>query len=191
MATVIFNDQENGDVTSTLMSKDRVRLPSAAKGKRLVQSQQGKVFASVPGEKASRKALGNVNKQVMSQKPVQPLKGGHKVKKPAPAATKVAEVSLKPSKQCYPEIDKFVPYNPADFETLDVPEEHKLSHLSLAGVGLMVNMADAKKFASLLSLEPAPMEIPAFSWKSGADSLPGFLVTLEDITVEMPPMLQC
>ncbi|XP_066447185.1 securin-like [Eleutherodactylus coqui] len=188
MATMIFNDQENGDVTATLLSKDRVRLPSA--GKRLVQSQQGKVFASVPGEKASRKALGNVNKQVMSQKPVQPLKGGHKVKKPAPAATKVAEASLKTDKQCYPEIEKFIPYNPADFDIFDVPEEHKLSCLSLAGVGLMANEADSKRLASLLSLELAPVDIPAFGAESGADSLPAFLATLEEITVEMPPM-QC
>ncbi|XP_069812904.1 uncharacterized protein [Dendropsophus ebraccatus] len=188
MATRIFIDQENGDVGSTLL-KDRVKLTSV--GKPLVRSQQGKVFGSVPGERTSRKALGNVNKQVTTQKTLQPLKGGLKVKKPAPAVKKVSEAPIQQDEQLYPEIDKFVPYNPADFESFDVPEEHRLSHLSLAGVALMVNMSDARKFDSLLSLEPAPMEMAALSWESNAaDHLPSFLSSLEEITVEMPQMLQ-
>ncbi|XP_040271597.1 securin [Bufo bufo] len=184
MATMIFIDQEN-NVASTLLSKERVK----GAGKRVVRSHQGKVFGSASGEKASRKALGIVNKQVTTQKTAQCLKGDLKVKNPGPAARKVSEAPLKPGLQCYPEIETFVPYNPADFETFDVPEEHKLSHLSLTGVDLLVN--DAKTFDSLISLEPALMEMPAFSWDSDADSLPSFLATLEEITVDMPPMLQC
>ncbi|KAM3926873.1 securin [Leptodactylus fuscus] len=191
MATRIFIDQENGDVASTFLAKDRVTLSSV--GKPLIRNHQGKVFSSTSGQKTSRKALGNVNKQVTNQKTLHPLKEEVKVKKLAPSAKKVSvsETSVKPDKQHYPEIEKFVPYNPADFETFDVPEEHKLSHLSLAGVGLMVNVNDAKKFDSLISLDPVPMEIPVFSWEAdAADSLPSFLATLEEISVEMPPILQ-
>ncbi|XP_073505305.1 securin-like [Phyllobates terribilis] len=131
-------------------------------GKSLVKTHQDKVHGSVSCGKTSRKALGNINKQVMTQKNGQPLKGDR-------------------------DIEKFVPYNPADFETFDVPEEHKRSHLSLAGVGLIANVNDAKRFASLLSLEPAHMDIPALSWVSdAADSLPSFLAMLEEIAVEMP-----
>ncbi|XP_075712405.1 securin-like isoform X2 [Rhinoderma darwinii] len=188
MATMIFIDQENGDVAASLLSKNRVNLSNA--GRTVVKGHQGKAFSdSASEEKTLRKALGNVNKQV-NQKPVQPLKGNVTVKKAA--AKKVSKASLKPDKPCYPEIETFIPYNPADFDTFAVPEKHKLSHLSLAGVGLMVNVEDAKKFESLLSLEPSPMEIPACSWESdAADCLPSFLATLEEITLELPPILQC
>ncbi|CAN2390297.1 Regulatory protein [Pristimantis euphronides] len=142
MATVIFTEQENGGQISTVASEDGVILTSV--GKRLVRSRRGKVFGSASGEKTIRKALGDVNKQVMTQKSVQPLKGDRKVKKPTPAAKKAANVPSKPDKQQYPTIEKCVPYNPADFESFAVPEEHKLSHCSLAGVGLLMNGTNAK-----------------------------------------------
>ncbi|XP_073522383.1 securin-like [Phyllobates terribilis] len=185
MATVICTDQENGEVNAALLSRGRAQLSAA--GKSLVKTYQDKVHGSVSCGKTSRKALGNINKQVMTQKNGQPLKGDRKVPKPAPAVIQVSDTSDKTDEQQYPDIEKFVPYNPADFETFDVPEEHKLSHLSLAGVGLIANVNDAKRFASLLSLEPALMDIPALSWVSdAADSLPSFLAMLEEIAVEMP-----
>ncbi|KAG8579082.1 hypothetical protein GDO81_010710 [Engystomops pustulosus] len=188
MATRIFIDQENGDAAATLLVKDRIKLPNA--GRSNVRSHHGKVFGSASGEKTSRKALGNVNKQVTDQKAAQPLKGNLKTKKAAPVSKKVTEVSIKSEKQHYPEIEKFVPYNPADFESFDVPEEHRLSHLALAGVGLMVNVTEAKKFDALLNLEPVPMEMAVFSWEADAvDGLSSFLSTMEEITVEMPPVL--
>ncbi|KAM4035927.1 securin-like isoform 1-T1 [Anomaloglossus baeobatrachus] len=184
MATVIYIDQENGDVNATLLSKDRPKLSGV--GKPLVKSRQSKVLGPSSG-KTSRKALGNVNKQLINQKSGQNLKGDQKVKKPVPSTEQVSDTSVKTEKQQYPDIEKFVPYNPADFETFDVPEEHKLSHLSLVGVGLIVNMNDAKRFATLQSVEPALMEIPACNWEpDAADGLPSFLATLEELTVEMP-----
>ncbi|XP_077122231.1 securin isoform X2 [Ranitomeya variabilis] len=185
MATVIYIDQENSDVNAALSSKDRAQQLGA--GKSLVKSHQGKVHGSASRGKIARKALGNVNKQVMKQKNAQPLKGDQQV--PAPSVKQVSGSCVKTDAQQYPEIEKFHPYNPEDFETFDVPEEHKLSHLSLAGVGLIVHVNDAKRFESLLSLEPELMEIPALSWESdAAGCLPSFLATLEEITVEMPPI---
>ncbi|XP_073437119.1 securin isoform X2 [Dendrobates tinctorius] len=162
---------------------------SLPKGKLLVKGLWGKVHGSASSGKTSRKALGNVNKQVIKQKDGHPLKGDQKVPQPAPSVKQVSGTSVKTDVLQYPEIEKFDPYNPEDFETFAVPEEHKLSHLSLAGVGLVVHVNDAKRFESLLSLEPSLMEIPTLRWESDADDcLPSFIATLEELTVEMPPI---
>ncbi|XP_069619878.1 securin isoform X1 [Ranitomeya imitator] len=181
MATMIYIDQENSDVNAALSSKDRAQQSGA--GKSLVKSHQGKVHGSASRWKTARKALGNVNKQVM--KNAQPLAGDQV---PVPSVKQVSGSCVKTDAQQYPEIEKFHPYNPEDFETFDVPEEHKLSHLSLVGVGLIVHVNDAKRFESL-SLKPELMEIPALGWESdAAGCLPSFLATLEEIIVEMPPI---
>ncbi|CAJ0949672.1 unnamed protein product [Ranitomeya imitator] len=203
MATMIYIDQENSDVNAALSSKDRAQQSGA--GKSLVKSHQGKVHGSASRWKTARKALGNVNKQVM--KNAQPLAGDQV---PVPSVKQVSGSCVKTDAQQYPplptrdrevsslqsrrrllqirsKIDIVCTY-PEDFETFDVPEEHKLSHLSLVGVGLIVHVNDAKRFESL-SLEPELMEIPALGWESdAAGCLPSFLATLEEIIVEMPPI---
>ncbi|XP_075065992.1 securin-like [Mixophyes fleayi] len=184
MATIIF-DQENNDVAPTLLSKDRLKLSHTTKP--IHRGQQVKVFGSV--QNTSRKVLGNINKQAINQKSVLSQKAEFKAKKPVPVAKKVPEACLK---QSYPEIDKFVPYNPKDFESFEVPEEHKLSHICLAGVPLMVNENDTTRLDALLNQELAPMEIPSFSWNlDTADDLQSFVAILDDITLDMPPMLFC
>nr|ACO52002.1 Securin [Aquarana catesbeiana] len=171
MATVIFIDQENGDVASTL-SKDR--LKSAIPGKTLLKSHPGKVFGSSGTVVKPRKALGNVNSAVPQKK------GALGVKNSAPVTKQASEACIKPSRQSYPKIEKCVPYDPADFETFDVPQEHKLSHFYLAGVPLFVHEKEAAKFDALIQ-EPAPMDFPVFSWESDiADTLPSFLATSDD-----------
>ncbi|XP_056372657.1 securin-like isoform X2 [Hyla sarda] len=184
MSTRIFIDQEN-EASSTQPAKDLVK-PSSDR-KPAVRSHKSKAFASGSGVKTPRKALGNVNKQTTNQKTVQPMKGILNMKKHVPAAKKLSEKCPKVEKQVYPEIEKFEPYNPADFETFDVPEDHKLSHLSMAGMGLLVNPNYVKKLETLLGIEPAPIEIPALSWESGADyNFPNFYAAFEMIMVEMP-----
>ncbi|XP_075065991.1 securin-like [Mixophyes fleayi] len=183
MATIIFVDQENNDVAPTLLSRDLLKLSRTTKPNH--RAQQGKLFGSV--QNTSRKALGNINKQVINQKAVPSQKGDFKVKKPVAVAKKVSEACIK---QNYPEIDKFVPYNPKDFETFDIPEEHKLSHICLAGVPLMVDESRAARFDALLNQDLAPMEMPSFSWElDTADGLPSFVATLDEITLDMPQML--
>ncbi|XP_077330251.1 securin-like [Lithobates pipiens] len=178
MASVIFVDQENGGIASTTLSKDY--LTSTSSGKPLVKSNPGKVFGSSGTVVKPRKALGNVNMAVPQKR------GPLGVNNSAPV-TKQASKASKHNKQSYPEIEKCVPYDPADFETFDVPEEHKLSHLHLAGVPLFVHEKEAAKFAALTQ-EPAPMDIPVFSWESDISStLPSFLET-SDITLNLPQM---
>ncbi|XP_063784832.1 securin [Pseudophryne corroboree] len=187
MATIIYVDQENSDLAPAALSKDRLKSSNA---KAVLKVQQGKVFGSGGFEqKTSRKALGNINKQVVNQKAVPSQKGEFKAKKPVPVAKKVSETHFK---QNYPEIEKFVPYNPKDFESFDVPEEHKLSHICLAGVSLLVNENEATRIDALLNQELSPMDVPSFSWEyDAADGLPSLLASLEEITLDIPPMFHC
>ncbi|XP_040200648.1 securin-like isoform X2 [Rana temporaria] len=231
MATVIFIDQENGGVASTILSKDR--LKSTIPGKTLLKSRPGKVFDSSVTVVKPRKALGNVNTQVVNTA-VPQKKGALGVKNSAPVTKQASEACIKPSKRNYPEIEKCVPYDPADissilpsflatfdialdlpqiseacikpskqgypeiekclpyhpeeFETFDVPEECKLSHLYLAGVPLFVY----ENGFALSTKEPIPMDIPIFSWESDISSTcPSFLATLDEVTLDMPKMENC
>ncbi|XP_018417401.1 PREDICTED: LOW QUALITY PROTEIN: securin-like [Nanorana parkeri] len=173
MATVVFVDQENGDFASTPLFKD------------LEQANSGKVFGSSGTVVKPRKALGNINKQVATAAPFQ--KGALKVKTSAPVTKQISKVCIKTSKQSYPEIEKCLPYNPADFETF-VPEEHKLSHHDLSGVPLM-HEHEASKFDALAH-EPAPMDIPVISWESDISSaLASFLAALDDFALDLPQMI--
>ncbi|XP_068120830.1 securin [Hyperolius riggenbachi] len=187
MATLIFVDQENGNVGSRVLSKGQVKL-TANTAEPVLRAPPGKVFGQSGAEKTTRKALGNINKQVVRHKAVPAQKSHLKVKKPAPVIKEVTGAQVKPNKPIYPEIDKFIPYDPTEFDTFDVPEEHKLSHLCLAGVPLMVAENDALRFDALVNKEPAPMDIPVFSWETDVpDSLPCFLSPLED-SLDMPEL---
>ncbi|KAM8971923.1 securin [Pelodytes ibericus] len=191
MATMIFIEQENGDVAANMMSKGLVRMPStkglAVKGQTLFA---GKVSSSNENvAKPSRKALGNVNIQVPSHKMKQ--SGTVHLKKRQPAK-KISDVKIptKPLKESYPEIENFFPYNPSDFERFDVPEDHKLSHLCLAGVPLLVHEHEAARFEEITKYQPVPMEMPSLSWELDADvPLPSFLATLDEITLDMPDII--
>ncbi|XP_053561519.1 securin-like [Bombina bombina] len=167
-ATMIYVDQRNGDLLTSLSSKDQ--------STELV---------------ASRKALGNVNKQVVPQKVAMTLTALKKLKRHAAAAKKAAKLAYlaRPRKEDYPEIENFSPYNPTDFERFEVPEEHRLSHICLAGIPHMVHEKEMAKFEALINLEPAPMNLLLLPWESDTtDTVPTFLAGLEEITLEMPPI---
>ncbi|XP_068120834.1 securin-like [Hyperolius riggenbachi] len=186
MATLVFVDQENGNVGSSV-SKDQLKR-TANTAEPVLRAPPGKVFGQSGAEKTTRKALGNVNKQVVSQKAVPAQKSHIKVKKQAPVIKEVTGAQVKPNKPSYPEIDRFIPYDLTEFDTFDVPEEHKLSHLCLVGVPLMVAENDALRFEALVNKEPAPMDIPVFSWETDvSDNLPCFLSPLE-VSIDMPEL---
>ncbi|XP_029439883.1 securin [Rhinatrema bivittatum] len=202
MATLIYVDKENGGLVNTT-SKDRVRLPSVSGKARtfsersLLQTpRSGKVFNAAPGlTQSARKALGNVNSQVESNKAVAVTNKRNVCRKPKVQASAVpkreVEFCKRKTEENYPEIEKLIPYDPSDFECFEVPEEHKLSHLNLAGVPLFVLEKEKEHLDKLVNMVPSPMKMPLVSWEldflqPDLSNLP----TVEEITVDLPPIYE-
>ncbi|GAB1295949.1 Securin [Apodemus speciosus] len=172
MATLIFVDKDNEEPGSRLAPKDGLKLVSGVKaldGKLQVSTPRvGKVFNTPALPKASRKALGTVNrvteKPVKTSKPLQP-------KQPVLTVKKITEKSKTPASvpapdDAYPEIEKFFPFNPLDFESFDLPEEHQISLLPLNGVPLMI-LDEERGLEKLLHLDPpTPLKTPFLPWES-------------------------
>ncbi|XP_072006738.1 securin-like isoform X2 [Engystomops pustulosus] len=115
-----------------------------------------------------RKALGNVNQHVQARH----------------CPTKVqqkGQVHLK-AKKTYPDIETFIPYNPLDFETFEVPEDHRLSDRCLAGVSLYMSLVDAERFEALTSEILSPMECDVINY----DPFETFSPVFEDLTIDLP-----
>ncbi|XP_044935358.1 securin, partial [Mustela putorius furo] len=142
--------------------------------------------AAIP--RVARKALGTVNRATEnSVKTSGPLKQ----KQPTFSAKKVTEKTVKAkssvpaSDDTYPEIEKFFPFNPLDFESFDLPEEHQIAHLPLNGVPLMI-LDEERELEKLLHLgPPSPLKIPSPPWESNLLQSPSVLSTLD---VELPPV---
>uniref|UniRef100_A0A2K6LKB6 Securin n=1 Tax=Rhinopithecus bieti TaxID=61621 RepID=A0A2K6LKB6_RHIBE len=173
MATLIYVDKENGEPGTRVAAKDGLRLESGPLIKALDGRSQvstpcfGKTFDAPPAlPKATRKALGTVNRATeKSVKTKGPLKQKHSV----PA-----------SDDAYPEIEKFLPFNPLDFESFDLPKEHQIAHLPLHGVPLMT-LDEERELEKLFQLgPPSPVMMPSPPWESN--------VILSTLDVELPPV---
>uniref|UniRef100_A0A8D0G508 Securin n=1 Tax=Sphenodon punctatus TaxID=8508 RepID=A0A8D0G508_SPHPU len=167
MATLLFVDKENGDVCTVATSKDRLRLPSASSKSLLERSHTmtplvGKTMNVTPATSHSvRKALGNVNGNLGTTKKNEILKEKNlSNKKVTEKTTGVESCSVVPE-EAYPEIENFFPYDPLDFDSFDLPEEHKLSHMSLTGVPLMVFETVSDRPVNLV---PSPVKLSSVSW---------------------------
>ncbi|XP_075715474.1 securin-like [Rhinoderma darwinii] len=173
-------EKENGGLCLLPSKTNRGQFAQISKGS--LQVHNAKNF-TVPKPQALRKALGNIN-QVQSRKT---------------ASTKVdkRENSVKQRPEKYPEIETFIPYNPLgtmsyppsviDFETFDVPEEHKLSDRCLAGVPLFVSRDDAIRFDVLASPVFSPMENEPINYgKYLGYFFETFIPLFEDITIDLP-----
>ncbi|XP_010620556.1 securin isoform X2 [Fukomys damarensis] len=191
MATLIFVDKENGEPGARVTPKDGVKLRSgpvkALDGRsRFSMPHVGKTFNAPPAlPKTARKALGTVNRaterSVKSNGPLK-QKANFSAKKMTEKTIKT-QSSVPASDDTYPEIEKFFPFNPLDFESFDLPEEHQIAQLPLSGVPLMV-LEEEKGLERLLQLgPPSPVKAPSL-W--GADLLqsPSILSILD---VELPP----
>ncbi|CAH6786499.1 Pttg1 [Phodopus roborovskii] len=174
MATLIFVDKDNEEPGSRLASKDGLKLVSGVKasdGKLQVSAPQvGKVFNAPALPKASRKALGTVNRVTENPAKInRPLKQKQPtltVKKTTEKAAKTQQSSAPASDDAYPEIEKFFPFNPLDFESFDLPEEHQIAHLPLSGVPLMI-LNEESGLEKLLHLDPpSPLKTPFLPWES-------------------------
>nr|XP_060620942.1 securin [Anolis sagrei ordinatus]XP_060620943.1 securin [Anolis sagrei ordinatus]XP_060620944.1 securin [Anolis sagrei ordinatus] len=196
MATRIYIDKENGDAGIVTASKNRLRtLPAPSKifgekshPKTPLVGRTANVNLKNANSQSARKALGNVNKPLSATKLVSMEK-----KLPAKKATKstnrVEGCSMIPE-NCL-EKENFFPYDPLDFESFEVPEEHRLSHMSLTGAPLMMFEKASNQFTSIVS---APISQPLMSWdydnlSDPLQSTKDFLFTLDDITIDLPSPL--
>ncbi|XP_060096624.1 securin [Heteronotia binoei] len=191
MSTPIFIDKENGDIGTAAASKNRLRLLSVAPSKAVVEKSHPKT--PLAGRAANvnsatiysvKKALGNGSTTLTSTKHQIP-----KGKKFVPAK-KVAEYTGRAedcsmaTEDC-PEKENFFPCNPLDFESFEVPEEHRLSHLSLIGVPLMTFENTSESFQSMIHITGKP---PSVSWDFDTLQLTtDFLATFDEIVIDLPP----
>ncbi|XP_036279472.1 securin isoform X1 [Pipistrellus kuhlii] len=196
MATVIFVDKENGELGPRATPKDRLKLGSrpsvkALDGRSKVSTPHvGKMFDAPPAlRKAPRKALGTVNrateKSAKTNAPVREKQTAFSSKTVTEKTVK-AKGSVPASDDTYPEIEKFFPFNPLDFESFDLPEEHQIAQLPLSGVPLMI-LDEERKLEKLLHLgPPSPLKAPSLPWESDPFQSPSSL--LPTLDVELPPV---
>ncbi|NXP73598.1 PTTG1 protein, partial [Ramphastos sulfuratus] len=187
MATLIFIDKENGEVGPT---KNQLKLPS---GSSKVFSERAQVNTPLPKKIISaspamshsvRKALGNVNRtgvrikmEKTNQKP-QPCTANKAAEKTAglESLDAVAEEE-------WPERENMFSFDPQDFESFDLPEEHKVSNINLCGVPLMVF---ERTYDRCVNMVPSPVKLEEISWESNLlQSTADFLATLDEI-IDMP-----
>ncbi|NXB44405.1 PTTG1 protein, partial [Leucopsar rothschildi] len=201
MATLIFVDQENGELCAP---KSQLKLPS---GSSKVLTERTQINALLPkkgistspvASRSVRKALGNVNKTEGVTNKMDKIKQKNQ---PCIVNKVIAQIMLLPlfmtnkktgleschtvAEEDWPEIENMFPLvDPQDFESFDLPEEHKLSNINLCGVPLMVFERTYDRYVKMV---PSPVKIEEISWESNLlQSTVDFLATLDEI-IDMPP----
>ncbi|NXW44760.1 PTTG1 protein, partial [Nyctiprogne leucopyga] len=189
MATLILIDKENGEVGGT---KNQLRLPS---GSSKVLSERTQVNTPLPKKTISaspvkchsvRKALGNVNRTEGVMSKMEKIRQKNQPCALSTTAEKTAglESCDAVSEEDCPEIENMFPFDPRDFESFDLPEEHKVSNINLCGVPLMVF---ERTYDRCVNMVPSPVKIEEISWESNLlQSTADFLATLDEI-IDMPP----
>ncbi|NXW18810.1 PTTG1 protein, partial [Circaetus pectoralis] len=189
MATLIFIDKENGEVGAT---KNQLRLPS---GSSKVLSERTQVNTPLPKKAIStppatshsvRRALGNVNRTEGVTSKMEKIRQ----KNQPCTANKITEKTAglescdAVAEEDWPEIENMFSFDPRDFESFDLPEEHKVSNINLCGVPLMIF---ERTYDSCVNMVPSPVKIKETSWESNLlQSTADFLATLDEI-IDMPP----
>ncbi|NXH22472.1 PTTG1 protein, partial [Bucco capensis] len=131
-----------------------------------------------------RKALGNVNrsggvtsKMEKTREKNQPYTANKITEKTAGLGSCDAV-----DEDC-PEIENMVPFDPWEFESFALDEEHEVSNINLCGVPLMVF---ERPYDRCVNMVPSPVKMEEPSWESNLlQSTADFLATLDEI-VDMP-----
>ncbi|XP_054834224.1 securin isoform X2 [Eublepharis macularius] len=190
MATTIFIDKENGNIGTAVVSKDRQRLLSAPSKAFIEKSHPktplaGRTANINPAASCSvKKALGNVSRTLTPTKHQIPKENKFvSVEKVSGNTNIVGHCST--DTDDWPEKENFFPWNPLGV-SFEVPEEHRLSHLSLIGVPLMTFENASEKFQSMVHITRKP----SISWDFDTlQSTTDFLATLDEIIIDLPPPL--
>ncbi|NXW02804.1 PTTG1 protein, partial [Fregetta grallaria] len=191
MATLIFIDKENGEVGAT---KNQLRLPSGS-CVLLFSSPHFPANTPLPKKTIStspamshsvRKVLGNVNR---TEEVTSKMEKIRQINQPC-TADKITEKTAglescdAVAEEDWPEIENMFPFDPRDFETFDLPEEHKVSNINLCGVPLMIFERTYDRYVNMV---PSPVKMEETSWESNLlQSTADFLATLDEI-IDMPP----
>ncbi|NWX21586.1 PTTG1 protein, partial [Aegotheles bennettii] len=187
MSTLIFIDQENGEVGAT---KNQLRLPSGSVKALSERTQVNtplpkKTIGTSPAASHSvRKALGNVNRTGGVTSKVDKIRE----KNQPCTANKITEKTGLEScdavaEEDWPEIENMFPYDPRAFESFDLDEEDKVSDIDLHVVPLMIF---GRTYDRCVNMVPSPVKIEDISWESNLLQSTDFLATLDEI-IDMPP----
>ncbi|NWW14910.1 PTTG1 protein, partial [Falcunculus frontatus] len=193
MATMIFVDQENGELGA---AKSQLKLPLGS-SKVLVERTQvntplpKKAISTSPVTYRSvRKALGNVNKTEGVTSKMDKIKQKNqpctvnKVKETVVLFLDWLPFRLVLKNLQLPRLLHTYSLSQTDFESFDLPEEHKLSNINLCGVPLMIF---ERTYDSCVNMVPSPVKTEGISWESNLlQSTADFLATLDEI-IDMPP----
>uniref|UniRef100_A0A8C8DHR7 Securin n=1 Tax=Oryzias sinensis TaxID=183150 RepID=A0A8C8DHR7_9TELE len=175
MANVIFTEQENVRLHPPSL-KMRQRLLSAPEK----QLKSPMLVKNTPVPSA-RKAFGVVNKKILT-----PSLSTQEKKVLKPQEVKVEHPSEAKGEE-YPEIEKFIPYNPLEFEKYSVPEDFiPFSGLALPGLACFTLPPLEEDLEKILPL-PDPSPAKGGRFPDHSLELDAFLQTLEELTVEFPP----
>ncbi|KAB0373874.1 hypothetical protein FD755_014130, partial [Muntiacus reevesi] len=153
-------------------------------------SRVNKMFDAPPAlPKTARKALGTVNrateKSVKMNGPLKQKQVTFSTKKIAAKIVK-AKSSVSALDDTYSEIEKFFPFNPLDFESFDLPEEHRIAHFPLNRVPLTI-LDEKRELEQLLYVgPPSPLKMPSPLWESNLLQSPSSILSTLD--VELPPV---
>ncbi|NXX82631.1 PTTG1 protein, partial [Urocolius indicus] len=189
MTTLAFVDKENGEVG---VIKNQLRLPSRPPK---VLSERTQVNTPLPKKTIGvspatshsvRKALGNVNRTGGVMSKMEKIGEKNQPRTASKIAEKTAglESCGAGAEEDWPEIESMFPFDPQDFESFNLPEEHKVSNINLCGVPLMIF---ERTYDRCVNTVPSPMEIEDISWEPNLlQSTADFLATLDEI-IDMPP----
>ncbi|KAJ8337668.1 hypothetical protein SKAU_G00366340 [Synaphobranchus kaupii] len=189
MSTLIYVDQENGALHTPVPSKHRGRLFSGPGNDNTAADTCLKTPAFEKPRfcppQSCRKALQAVNK--LGSTPSVSFTGRDKNKTSAIPKQKV-KTTPQNTEEEYPEVEKLIISNPLDFLSFEVPEEVRLSHLSLAGLGRFPDnhFLPEEEFQMIDICEQlSPMKMPIEDFSAELDS---FLWTINrQQAVYLPP----
>ncbi|XP_029917710.1 securin [Myripristis murdjan] len=182
MANIIFAERENAGLHAATL-KMRPRLQSAPDNILKTSLTGKKCHTPLP---SGRKALVAVNK-IASTPAVHEQKKHQKTqeaKEKCVPQTKVEE---------YPDIEKFIPYDPLEFEKYSISEDLvHLGGLSLPGLARFPQTTlyedNLETFEAFTP--PSPLKMPQRRDTCKAE-LDAFLQTLDELTIDLPPESDC
>ncbi|XP_078087745.1 securin [Mustelus asterias] len=201
MAVRIFVEKENELSTHTKNHPRLLSSSSITDTSLLRTPQTGKMLTTTPHlQQSARKALRDVNCSLRAGSKT----GNSQKKKPDKVhkkknstcnfvkSTEKTSILEPPKTEDYPEIEAFIPYDPFDFEDFNVPEEHKLDHICLAGLPLLCLGKEDLLLKKVLNKIPSPLEWPSLTKESNLmdfDMNADILANLDEIDeVELPMM---